>query len=87
MRKLIEFYERADVFGKKGQLEVTDPDDLTSLDSECGGDNACVDSCSGEWQSTGGGTREVDDCQLSDSHDSGVDVSDLVGKQHGKHGN
>ena len=29
----------------------------------------------------------MDGCQLSDSHDSGVDVSDLVGKQHGKHGN
>ena len=87
VRKLIEFYERADVFGKKRQLEVTDPDNLTSLDSGCGSDNACVESCTGEWQSTGGGTRQVDDCQWSDSHDSGVDNSDLVGNQHGRHGN
>ena len=86
VRKLIEFYERADVFGKKRQLEVSNPDDFTSLGSGCGSDNGCVDSCSGEWQSTEGGTRKVDGCQLSDSHDSGVDVSDLVGKQHGKHG-
>ena len=87
VRKLIEFYERVDVFGKKRQLKVTDPDDLASLDSGCGSNNGCDDSCSGEWQSTGGGTRKVDDCQFSDSHYSGVDVSDLVGKQHGRHGN
>ena len=73
---------------RRDNSKYTDPDDLTSLDSGCGSDNGCVDSCSGEWQSTGGGTREDDDCQLSDSHYSGVDGSEgLVGKQHGKHGN
>ena len=48
VRKLIEFYECVNVFEKKRQLEVTNPDDLTSLDSGCGSDNGCVDSCNGE---------------------------------------